>query len=183
MTTSMTMNRTTPAMALIAQITRAPGLRRLVTRLLRDERGGLTASIIKTPNLASIQPRVGLMLVDLDMTGTMGGPWGAAVGDALLSELGRRLRVLCGAQNPSLVCTGSGFAVLLPCHTRDEADQLALSYLRALQAPVRIGGRDVVAHVSLGLAIGPQETRALHQSAQRALQTARAAGGRGWRVA
>lgn len=108
---------------------------------------------------------------------------GPAAGDALLREVGRRLRGLPGAPDAAGHFGEGEFALLLPdLRGPHEAERFARRVLAALEEPADLGGVQVPPAASLGLSLYPhdaQDLGALLLAADAALEQARSRGGGG----
>nr|WP_296076525.1 GGDEF domain-containing protein [uncultured Actinoplanes sp.] len=94
---------------------------------------------------------VALLLIDLDGFKAVNDTLGHAAGDALLVAVADRLREsVRGADLPARL-GGDEFAVLLH-GSLDDAEQTARRILSGLRTPVPIGGLDVTANASIGVA-------------------------------
>ncbi len=98
--------------------------------------------------------RVGVLLLDLDEFKGVNDSLGHAAGDALLTVVAQRLVGAVRASDTVARLGGDEFAVLLtePGELQDVTG-LADRLLAALTPPVRLQGRDVYPHASLGIAL------------------------------
>ncbi|RMI32809.1 GGDEF domain-containing protein [Nocardia stercoris] len=124
---------------------------------------------------------VGLLLIDLDDFKQINDRFGHAIGDEVLVEIARRLRVTC--PDETVVCRygGDEFVLALPAH-RNTLSELAIRILAALQDPVRSSSGQVPVSASVGTAYCPPERACdfadLLRSADRAMYRAKTAGKR-----
>ncbi|MFG6485123.1 putative bifunctional diguanylate cyclase/phosphodiesterase [Roseateles sp. BYS78W] len=122
--------------------------------------------------------RVAVVVLDADQFKYVNNSLGQAVGDALLRELGARLRAGAGGSSTRLF--GDEFAFSLPRY--GSAEQLASTVegLRhALAAPYHLGGHELRLTVSAGVAVFPEDggsSTALISRAETAMHHAKAQG-------
>jgi diguanylate cyclase (GGDEF)-like protein/PAS domain S-box-containing protein len=125
----------------------------------------------------------GLLLLDLDRFKEVNDTLGHHVGDALLRQIGERLREGVGANAATLTRLGGDeFAVLLQ-ETALDAEAAALvadQILRALRRPFAINGVNLEIGASIGVALYPEhgdDSHALLRSADVAMYEAKRCGG------
>lgn len=109
---------------------------------------------------ARTQERVAMLLLDLDYFKTVNDSFGHVTGDALLVQVGTRLRGVL--RNTDLLARlgGDEFAILLTeLASMDEAVGVATKILVALQSVYRLDQQDVYSGGSLGLAFYPDDTQ------------------------
>ncbi len=101
--------------------------------------------------------RVGVLFLDLDDFKLVNDSLGHQAGDALLADVGRRLRACVREMDTPSRLSGDEFALLLePVHTPTDALRVAERVRDSLRESIRIEGRTVVPRASIGLAIsGP----------------------------
>ena len=98
-----------------------------------------------------------LLLVDLDRFKEVNDTLGHDKGDELLVEVARRLRGVAAPRDLVARLGGDEFAVLRPSLAPGEdATALAETIVRALSAPVDLGGTSVVVDASVGVAGCPE---------------------------
>jgi diguanylate cyclase (GGDEF)-like protein len=127
---------------------------------------------------------VGLLMLDLDAFKQVNDTLGHAAGDAVLREVGRRLR--SALRDTDLVCRvgGDEFAVLAPLTDPDDAAVVAGKLLAALEPSIAVEDVDVQLDVSIGVAIAASEgdsLESLMRHADRAMYDAKASGSSRWR--
>jgi diguanylate cyclase len=106
--------------------------------------------------LADAGRGMALVLMDLDGFKGVNDQHGHAAGDALLTEVGRRLRYQCGRDVHAARLGGDEFAALLPDGGTAAAKLLADRILLSLVAPVAISGQ----HIRVGASAGVAEAQA-----------------------
>lgn len=123
---------------------------------------------------------VGLLLLDLDDFKAINDGHGHAVGDQVLVEVARRLKVCLRAGDTLARLGGDEFIVLLPDIVgRDGACLVADKLLQALAAPCRLGGYELQVAASIGIAMFPgdaTDSDTLMRYADMAMYSAKAAG-------
>ena len=122
---------------------------------------------------------VAVLFLDLDNFKAVNDSLGHAAGDALLTEVGRRLQTCTRSEDTVARLGGDEFAVLLEdVASLDEAAEATRRILFALRTPVSIEGRDLVVPASVGIAGGAGETNAgvLLRNADVAMYAAKALG-------
>jgi diguanylate cyclase (GGDEF)-like protein len=115
---------------------------------------------------------VAVLLLDLDGFKEVNDTLGYVTGDAVLREIGRRLRAQLGEQTLLARLGGDEYAIMHPCPGGAEgiADALALAAVvqSALEAPVEIDGIALNADASIGIALAPQHAQDLDSLLQHA---------------
>ncbi|MEL6890043.1 MAG: GGDEF domain-containing protein [Actinomycetota bacterium] len=97
---------------------------------------------------------VACIYVDIDHFKEVNDTYGHAAGDAVLVELGDRLRSVCREGDVVARLGGDEFAVLLSDSTPDEADAVAGRLLAAVRAPLPSGIGPERVTVSAGVSFG-----------------------------
>ena len=101
---------------------------------------------------------VSVLFLDLDDFKTINDSLGHAVGDRLLGEVGERIRTTLRQADTAARLGGDEFAVLLEDGGDGvEAAEVASRILSALEAPFRLGGKDVFVRASIGIAAAEGE--------------------------
>ena len=102
--------------------------------------------------------RFALVVLDLDGFKAVNDLHGHETGDALLSAVGRRLR-LCVRETDTVARMGGDEFVLLLGSLRDPADAstVAAKVVAALAEPFDVGGRECRVGASVGICVGPDD--------------------------
>ncbi|MFH6781602.1 MULTISPECIES: GGDEF domain-containing protein [Methylobacterium] len=160
----------------MAALARSDALTGLANRL------GLRRAFRGLPGAAD--DAVAVHCFDLDGFKLVNDRYGHAAGDALLQELGARLRLLVAAPAVAARVGGDEFVVLQPSvrHVR-EAEDLARRIVRALGAPYDLAGEAVTVGLSLGYAWAPSCSVDLDDLIRRADEASYAVKRRGGGVA
>ncbi|HSV38327.1 MAG TPA: EAL domain-containing protein [Nocardioidaceae bacterium] len=125
-----------------------------------------------------------LLVLDLDNFKQVNDTLGHQAGDAVLAEIGRRLRAALPATYIAASIGGDEFAVLATdLQSAEDSDGVAHKVLKALEAPITID--DVLLHVeaSLGIAVHNVDGGTLENlmlEADKAMYQAKALGSRKW---
>lgn len=93
-----------------------------------------------------------LLFGDLDKFKPVNDNFGHAAGDMVLKEIASRLNRSIRDGDVAARWAGDEFAVLMPCDTRAEAEQMAERLSEAVRQPIDIGRAGVA--VSVGISIG-----------------------------
>jgi diguanylate cyclase (GGDEF)-like protein len=123
--------------------------------------------------------RVALLVLDLDRFKEINDSLGHAVGDALLREVGPRLRAHLRAGDVLGRMGGDEFVVVTSAADTDEAAALAARMRAELQRPFRVEGMVLSVDASTGIAVGPDQAgtaEELLQLADLAMYAAKQAG-------
>ena len=117
---------------------------------------------------------------DLDQFKSVNDTMGHPVGDALLAEVGERLKACAGPEAVVARIGGDEFAILYSgCDRPDAAADIAIRILKTFDEPFSLDGADFSIGSSIGIAIGPDDGATpmdLMKSADLALYRAKADG-------
>lgn len=106
------------------------------------------------------QLRVAVLYLDLDYFKTVNDSFGHGTGDALLVQVGERMRSVLRENDTLARLGGDEFAILLTDLTDvDEAVSVATKLLLSLQGSYRLQDQDVYSGGSLGLAFYPDDAQ------------------------
>lgn len=153
-------------------------------RIFRDELERLTSQRSKSDAPGNDKP-FAIITLDVDHFKTVNDSLGHPVGDALLIEVGHRIREV--VSDNDLVCRlgGDEFAILAPsikCRSRAEA--LAQTLIKVLAQPFEVDGHAIVVTASVGIAMGQDvslDPDELMVASDLALYAAKAGGRRTYR--
>src|SRR5439155_15224250 len=101
---------------------------------------------------------VGVMLVDLDRFKTVNDTLGHAVGDKLLRQAAERLAKSVRASDTVARLGGDEFAVVLNLAAAEDVAVVAHKILVAFQAPFQVEGHSLLATLSIGVALYPNDS-------------------------
>jgi diguanylate cyclase (GGDEF)-like protein len=134
-----------------------------------------------TQRAARSGDKVAMLLLDLDRFKEINDTLGHDVGDALLVEVGQRLRRCVRGYDTVARMGGDEFVVVLgDLAAGEQADMVGRRILTALEAPVGVVGRSLQARASVGVALFPADGHNLEtllKAADLAMYAAKAAGG------
>ena len=100
----------------------------------------------------------GLMFLDLDRFKSINDTLGHAIGDELLIEVSRRLKVSVRDSDTVARMGGDEFVVVLPAlRSTEDAEVVAKKILVSLGAPYELGGHPVRTTPSIGIALYPED--------------------------
>jgi diguanylate cyclase (GGDEF)-like protein/PAS domain S-box-containing protein len=103
---------------------------------------------------------VAVLFIDLDYFKTVNDSFGHATGDALLVQVGARIRSVLRENDTLARLGGDEFAILLTdLAEMDEVVGVATKLLMSLQASYRLQGQDVYSGGSLGVAFYPDDAK------------------------
>mgnify|MGYP000751198779 CR=1 FL=1 len=107
--------------------------------------------------------RLAVGVMDLDGFKPVNDLYGHAVGDALLIEVGRRLREACGLKLHLARIGGDEFALIMSNLTRPE-DALAIAeqFVAAIADPFPIDGFEISSAISIGIVLAPRDGSTSH---------------------
>ena len=103
------------------------------------------------------EQRVALLFINLDGLKTVNESMGQAAGDAVLCEMGRRLRSLAGSKDLVARAGGDEFLMLLEGNPEPgDATHLANRLLKTLNDPCVVEERELTMSGSVGIAVYPE---------------------------
>jgi diguanylate cyclase (GGDEF)-like protein len=98
--------------------------------------------------------RFAVLFLDLDRFKVINDSVGHLVGDDLLKEAGNRIAGVVGDSGMVARLGGDEFAILLePLRADDEAVALADRIIDSLDAPIRVGGKELFTSASIGITV------------------------------
>ncbi|GAB3358684.1 MULTISPECIES: sensor domain-containing protein [Giesbergeria] len=125
-----------------------------------------------------------VLFLDLDRFKNINDSLGPRVGDALLIEVGKRLRQAVREQDTVSRQGGDEFTLLLPQVNADGAAHVAQKLLDELSQPMEVGSHQLVVPPSIGIAVYPADGKdadGLLQASDMAMYRAKNAGGNTFR--
>jgi diguanylate cyclase (GGDEF)-like protein len=126
---------------------------------------------------AQAHARAGLFYLDIDAFKTVNDTFGHAAGDAMLGEIGLRLRDWQASESVAARIGGDEFVVLIsPLRSEQDATRLCVELQKALDAPLWVNGLMLHPGISVGYAIYPDmadEAEALIKLADQAMYRAK----------
>jgi diguanylate cyclase (GGDEF)-like protein len=129
--------------------------------------------------------RVALLFIDLDQFKEVNDTLGHAAGDALLKHLARELQALLRQADTVARQGGDEFCIVLPeVQDQNEVAAVAEKVMALSRRSVPIEGHDLPLHLSVGIALFPDNAAdfdSLMQAADTAMYRAKAAGRKGYR--
>jgi diguanylate cyclase (GGDEF)-like protein len=151
--------------ALRYAIERKRAEQRLVQMANYDELTGLLNRSMFRDRLAQARARtrrdqslLGMMFLDLDRLKSVNEKYGRGAGDAMLQEVGRRLRSAVREHDTVARVGGDEFAVLLEdLATKHEATRVAERILGVLSKPIPFNGSALEIGTSIGIAVSPED--------------------------
>jgi diguanylate cyclase (GGDEF)-like protein/PAS domain S-box-containing protein len=127
----------------------------------------------------------GLMFLDLDRFKSINDTLGHSIGDELLIEVSRRLKVSVRDSDTVARLGGDEFVVVLPAlRSVDDAEVVAKKILVSLGAPYELSGHPVRTSPSIGIALYPENAAdgdSLLKNADAAMYEAKQGGRNGYR--
>lgn len=124
---------------------------------------------------------VGVMLIDIDRFHLVNNSLGQPAGDALLRSVAGRIRAAVRERDVVARLGGDQFAIQVEGVSGAQAlAVMARNLLRAFEAPAAVGGRDMVATLSIGIAMACEASQSIDpllKNAEIALRAAKAGGG------
>ena len=128
-------------------------------------------------------PKIAVLFVDLDGFKPVNDKLGHEAGDVLLTEMARRIRAVLRENDTAARLGGDEFAIV--CRDAPDAPaatRVAARLLEVLEAPVKLGERDVCVTASIGIAAHDGCAEALLRDADTAMYCAKAEGKANYRV-
>ena len=125
-----------------------------------------------------------VMFIDLDRFKDINDTLGHSIGDAILVEVGARLKQVLRDTDTASRLGGDEFILVLPDSDAQVAVHVADNVLEAISRPYQIGHYDLVVRASIGIAIYPNDgddLESLSRSADTAMYRAKAEGRNGYR--
>jgi diguanylate cyclase (GGDEF)-like protein/PAS domain S-box-containing protein len=119
----------------------------------------------------------GLLFIDLDNFKDVNDAHGHAAGDAVLAEVGRRLRATVRPADTVARLGGDEFVVVCEEVDRDTALALGRRLQEAIEVPMRVHGGEHRLSASIGIAMGGHDPEALLAEADAASYEVKAGGG------
>jgi diguanylate cyclase (GGDEF)-like protein/PAS domain S-box-containing protein len=155
-------------------------------RTTRDSLTGLgnrIALVEELENQADEWNGLAFAILDIDRFKSIHASLGDTGGDQLLAALAIRLEKKFSAQTHAFRIGGDSFALVVP-HAADYGARLGAELTDVCTAPFSVGGRNVFASASVGVALGRDTEDALDliRAAEVALAQAKRQGGGSWKV-
>jgi diguanylate cyclase (GGDEF)-like protein len=141
-------------------------IRALTSEAQRDPLTGLANRRVLDHALAELSGAPGAVVaVDLDHFKRVNDTWGHAAGDAVLTELGRRLRRVTRLTDVVARTGGEEFVLVLPSATPDVARRVAQDVWSAVRdTPFLAAGQSLHVTASVGAASGPLSPTLVEQA-------------------
>lgn len=163
---------------------RATSKRDPLTHLLNRE--GLRITLARAlQRRGESRGEVGVMLVDIDRFHLVNHSLGHPAGDTLLRSVAARLRAVVRERDVVARVGGDQFAIQVEGVSGPQAlAVMARNLLRAFESSYAVGGRDMVATLSIGIAMAGDATPGIDtllKNAEIAMRAAKAAGGGAYR--
>ena len=124
-----------------------------------------------------------LIFLDLDYFKEINDSLGHSVGDLLLIEIAKRLKVVLREEDTLARLGGDEFVLLLPNTTFDRAEQVAQKILESIAKPFLIPPHELSITTSIGLALYPtdgEDMETLYKNADTAMYRAKQQGRNGY---
>ncbi len=125
-----------------------------------------------------------LMFLDLDNFKDINDTLGHSIGDAVLIELAKRIKLALREEDSVVRLGGDEFILLLPGTNAKGAAQVAQKMLDIIEAPYYFAPHDLVTTASIGIAIYPNDgtnLETLSRNADAAMYRAKSEGRNGYR--
>ncbi|MBR1064180.1 EAL domain-containing protein [Bradyrhizobium liaoningense] len=141
------------AQAKISHMARHDALTNLPNRVLFHEQ------LEQGPGRAKSGDQLAVLCLDLDHFKDINDSLGHPIGDALLKEVGRRLKATVGASDTVARLGGDEFAVVQIGRSEEAAARaLAGRLVEVISAPYEIDDHQIVIGVSIGISLSPQDS-------------------------
>ncbi len=112
---------------------------------------------------------IALMFIDLDRFKQVNDHHGHIIGDQVLVEVARRLKLCIRQQDTAARYAGDEFIVLMPeLQGRDEVEQICQRLLHQLHQPMQLDGINITLSASIGIALYPLDSDSLDKLITRA---------------
>ena len=143
----------------------------------------LTSALLQARRAKS---EMALLFIDLDGFKTVNDTLGHGVGDQLLREVGKRLRISIRESDTAARMGGDEFMVILNnLHDRSQALLIAEKIINAINQPMQLDGNKCNVGASIGIAIYPEQAENasdLVRAADSAMYYAKASGKNAYRL-
>lgn len=119
---------------------------------------------------------VSLLTIDIDNFKEINATFSRQLGDILLKNVGRRLKLLLRPTEMIACLGGDEFALLLPLMNSEAAEIVAEKTIKIFNKPFKLKGLPISVEVSIGIAISPthgSDPELLVQRAERAMYKAK----------
>jgi diguanylate cyclase (GGDEF)-like protein len=127
-------------------------------RVFRSTLDQMTRLATPVPGSTSPKNEFAVLFLDLDRFKVINDTLGHRIGDMLLQEVAKRLKLALRATDILARLGGDEFAIVVPSFvTRAALEVLASGLLVAVAQPYEIDGYRIRSNVSIGIAIGPQD--------------------------
>jgi diguanylate cyclase (GGDEF)-like protein len=140
------------AQAKISHMARHDALTSLPNRVLFHEQ------LVQGLRLAGSSDQLAVLCLDLDHFKDINDSLGHPIGDALLKEVGRRLKATVGENDTVARLGGDEFAVVQIGRSEEAAARfLAGRLVEVISAPYEIDDHQIIIGVSIGISLSPQD--------------------------
>ncbi|WP_066777571.1 putative bifunctional diguanylate cyclase/phosphodiesterase [Croceicoccus mobilis] len=139
----------------IAQLARYDQLTGLPNRMMLTEALGTALQ-----RAEQWRTRCAFLMIDLDRFKAVNDTLGHQIGDKLLAQVSRRLRVLMGQHDTCGRLGGDEFAVVMAdVNDREAVDRMAHAIIDVLSKPYDVDHHTLYVGASVGSAVGPRDAR------------------------